>query len=153
MPQTPQSESDAAAVDPAPSPTPAPAPAERRRHGRTALPAMYFLVEARRVAGGEGVGESGREPVREGHIYDLSVGGARIDLDQPPMPGSELELKLHLPSAGAAVGVRAAVSRLFGDEDDPICPRVGVRFVGFDDPADEARLRRFLGEPATDRAA
>jgi hypothetical protein len=146
-PQTPQHESDGSVSEPT--------SADRRRHERTSLPAMYCLVEARPVTGpgaaDEAVAAAGGG--LEGHIYDLSVGGARIDLDTPPAPGSELELKLHLPAAGAAVGVRGTVARLFGSEDDPICPRVGVRFDRFDAPADETRLRRFLGEPQHDRAA
>ncbi len=136
----PQSESDGSVTEPS--------SADRRRHERMPLPAMYCLVEARSVTGRGSSGDG-----QEGHIYDLSVGGARIDLDAPPAPGSELELKLHLPAAGAAVSVRGTVARLFGAEDDPICPRVGVRFDRFDDPADETRLRRFLGEPRPERAA
>jgi hypothetical protein len=152
MPQTPHHEPDAVSVSETASSETVSSETtsfERRRHERTALPAMYCLVEAWPVT----AGESAREPGREGHVYDLSIGGARIDLDEPPMPGSELELKLHLPAAGAAVGVRGTVARLFGSEDDPICPRVGVRFVRFDDPADETRLRRFLGEPLDHLAA
>jgi hypothetical protein len=117
----------------------------RRVHERRSVSAMYSAVEAKPI-GGFG-------PTANGHVYDVSLGGARIELDDPVAPGTDLQLALHLPAESKAIRVIGTVTRVFDADDDPICRRAGVRFVSFQDPADEVRLRRFLGEDAVRAAA
>lgn len=117
----------------------------RRVHQRRSVAAMYSAVEAKPI-GGFG-------PTASGHIYDVSLGGVRIDLDDPVAPGTDLRLALHLPAESKAIRVTGTVMRVFDADDDPICQRTGVRFVAFEDAADETRLRRFLGEDVVRAAA
>ncbi len=123
-----------------------PSGAERRVHPRRSVSAMYSLVEAKPL-GGTGLPCSG-------HVYDVSLGGVRVELDEHVAPGTELELALHLPSEPGAIRARGTVTRVYDADDDPVCRRAGVRFERFDDASDELRLRRFLGaETASVRRA
>lgn len=110
---------------------------DRRRHERRTVPAMYSSVEAKPLAGSA--------PAALGHVYDVSLGGVRIDLDEPLVPGTDVALVLHLPAEPQGIHVTGTVTRVFDPDDDPICRRAGIRFKDFDAPADESRLRRFLG--------
>jgi len=117
---------------------------DRRGHPRRAVSAMYSLVEAKPV-GGPGLPCSG-------HVYDVSLGGARLELDDPVTPGTALELALHLPSELRPIRALGTVTRVYDADDDPVCRRAGVRFERFHDASDELRLRRYLGG-AVDRLA
>ncbi len=59
----------------------------RRTHPRYRLVPMYTVVTARRTGDRSGL------PRLTGHVYDISAGGARIELDEP----------LEIPQAVAEV--------------------------------------------------
>lgn len=103
---------------------------------------MYTAVTARR-AGRAGL---------HGHVYDISAGGARIELDEPLEPGERVAVHLELPGTDMGVDAAASVVWVHDADDDPGPRRMALKFTGFSDRADEMRLRRFL-ESSTRRAA
>jgi uncharacterized protein (TIGR02266 family) len=117
---------------------------ERRVHDRFSLSPMYTSVSAR----------SGGEPsALTGHIYDISRGGLRIELDEPLAPGTDLALDLSLPGEGGELHARACVVWVGEPDDDPGPRRMALRFTGFGDPRDEERLSTYLASGAARRAA
>ncbi|MFK7960417.1 MAG: PilZ domain-containing protein [Phycisphaerales bacterium] len=140
-------------------------PDDRRTHQRRSVPAMYSSVEVKAIGATPTGNESGIDsdagaaavanddlistivgPAVSGHVYDVSLGGARLELDGGLADGLQIDVQMHLPAEREAVHVSAVVVRVFDVEDDPGARRVAVRFEAFDAPADEARLRRYLGE-------
>lgn len=128
----------------------------RRRHARHSVSAMYSAVEAKPLTPRRAADPSDpTEPLAEfiagapisGHIYDVSLGGARLELDGDVRAGDVMHLSLHLPAERSPVDVDAVVVRVFDRDDDPGSRRVAVRFEAFTAPADEHRLRRYLDEP------
>ena len=65
---------------------------DQRQHPRIKVPAMYTLIRAR-VLGSNRYNWTG-------HIYDVSLGGVRFELDMPIEPGTQLEIRGMLPGAG-----------------------------------------------------
>ncbi len=61
---------------------------DRRRHVRYRLPSMYTMVRVR-------AGDDAR--LLAGHVYDVSTGGMRFELDGPLQPGERVRVSLHLP--------------------------------------------------------
>lgn len=125
------------------SPSAGEAPHERRVHERLPVAPMYSAVEAKPVSSPSLAG------VIEGHVYDVSLGGARIELDDDVAIGEDLQLDLRLPAEHAPVRVIGSVVRRYDEDDDPVARRLGIRFERFVEPADELRLRRYLHQ--TDR--
>ncbi len=110
---------------------------DQREHPRIKVPAMYTLVRARVVGS--------NKYTWTGHIYDISVGGLRIELDMPIEPGTELELRGMLPGSGhttfRAIG-RVARIHSEADERGPVI--LGVSFVSFQSPMDRQRLAEYI---------
>ncbi len=77
-------------------------PLNRRTHPRYRLVPMYTVVTARRT------GDRSDLPRLTGHIYDISAGGARIELDEPLEPGESIAVLLNLPGAVPDLRPRAA---------------------------------------------
>lgn len=121
-----------------------PDPADRRRATRHRLDAACHGVTARHAAA--------PNETTEGHVYDLSTSGARIELDDAVAEGSEFELALHLPGLAADVDVLARVVRVYDAEDDPGACRLAVAFTKYRSEADRRRLAGWFG-PATLRRA
>ena len=90
----------------------------RREHERFALSAMYTTVEAMRNA------REASEPLT-GHAYDISEGGARIELDEPLAEGEPVHLRLSLPGAERTIRANANVVRVLSEDDDPGPRRMG----------------------------
>ena len=65
---------------------------DQRQHPRIKVPAMYTLIRAR-VQGSSRYNWTG-------HIYDVSLGGVRFELDMPIEVGTELEIRGMLPGSG-----------------------------------------------------
>lgn len=100
---------------------------EQRRHDRRDLPAAYAGVRIRRP---------GRQRFTlRGHAYDISLGGAQIELDHGLVPGDKVGVELTLPGRDTAtVQALARVVRLC--DVDPMGPvRMGLRFTQITNPA------------------
>ena len=110
----------------------------RRLHERFALPAMYTTVEATSAACPSGA------PMH-GHAYDISEGGARIELDEPLPEGEPLQVRFTLPGETSDVNTHADVVWVNPEEDDPGPRRMALRFTDFVTKGDHDRLMRFLG--------
>jgi hypothetical protein len=118
----------------------------RRAHERFYLPPMYTTVTARSR-------RSGNRRLLQGHVYDISEGGVRIELDEPLIPGERITIDLALPGATSGVMVRGSVVWVNDDEDDPGPRRMAVRFERFRGLADRERLASYLASNPARRAA
>ncbi len=118
----------------------------RREHERIRVQPMYTSVIA------TGVGEDpGLEML--GHVYDISEGGVRIELDEPLDPGQKVVLRLEFPGAPAAVQASASVVRVHDDQDDPGPRRMALRFIKFTSGSDRNRLVDYIDRERGRRAA
>lgn len=125
---------------------------EQRQHPRIKVPAMYTLIRAR-VVGSNRYNWTG-------HIYDVSLGGVRFELDAPVAPGTELEIRGMLPGTGhttfRAVG---KVVRIHSDANEHGPCIMGLQFMAFQSPMDRHRLAQYIDtrlsadRPALRRAA
>ena len=87
-----------------------------------------------------------------GHIYDLSEGGARIELDHPIEVGEGLAVNLRL-AGGCTISAQADVVRLYDDCDDPGPRRMGIEFKQFLSDRDHQSLLDYLKHEAPRRVA
>jgi len=118
----------------------------RRQFDRVSLPAMYTIVEAKRCA-------SPGEADLHGHAYDISEGGARIELDEAPDPGESLDVRLTLPGEPRGIAAHGTVVWVNDVQDDPGPRRMALRFTDFGSAGDRARLQRYISEGALRAAA
>jgi c-di-GMP-binding flagellar brake protein YcgR len=114
------------------------APEENRRYHRYSVPAMYSLVRAR------GRGEGAFQWT--GHLYDVSLGGMRFELDQSLEPGTEVDIRAMLPGAEhRTFRVRGEVVRLHNeDEADRGPARMGLSFTRFQSRADRQAVESYI---------
>ena len=98
---------------------------------------------------------SGREQALrlEGHVYDISKGGVRIELDEPLDPGETVALHLELPGAASSVEASASVFWVHDEQDDPGPRRMALQFTEFADSADRDRLGDYIDREGGRRAA
>lgn len=120
------------------------APNDRRAHPRYRVAPMYTVVAARRRGHGGDL---------LGHLYDISQGGARIELDEEVAAGETLAVQLELPGEASAVRAQGQVVWVADREDDPGPRRLALRFIGFETPDHEQRLVGFLREGGLRTAA
>lgn len=110
---------------------------DQRQHPRIKVPAMYTLVRAR-VVGSE-------KYTFTGHIYDVSVGGMRIELDMPVEPGTQLEVRGMLPGGGhTTFRALGRVARVHSDAGERGPTILGVQFESFRSPMDRHRLVEYI---------
>ena len=107
---------------------------DRRRHPRFSVDPMYSAVSVLR-----------RGQREEGHVYDVSLGGMRFELDRPARRGSTLEVEVSLPGCQEAIRAKARVVRVFDEMDDPGPRRMAVEFETFS-AGSKAILERYLGQ-------
>jgi hypothetical protein len=111
--------------------------AERFRLGT----ALVFVV----------VGAHGNTPETkghfEGHAYDLSDSGIRVELDAALPVGTPVDVSVHFPGCGSPLHLVGKVARLFDEIDDPGPRRMGLHAHAAT-KADEARLQRLLDQAA-----
>ena len=105
----------------------------RRAYQRVRMAPMYTAVTASRGAA-----------ALHGHVYDISAGGVRIELDEPLPPGEQVALALDLPGTPATVEASADVVWCNDDQDDPGPRRMALRFIEFTDHGHHKRLVDFL---------
>lgn len=121
---------------------------ERRVGPRHVLPVGYTPVAVRRLD----------EDVftLEGHAYDISAGGVQFELDQGIEPGTQVVVRIHLPTRVGDVGPGRAVfafgNVVWNDDEDVGPVRLAVAFTRFARSGDEERLMRQVGHQ-TNRAA
>ena len=108
-------------------------PAEKRRHVRLTPTVIRAAVED---ANG----------LREGYLMNVSLGGAFLVLEEPPLPEQTSELVILLPWGMGECRVKArSVWQQRDDEDRPI--GAGMSFIELEEPTkDKPRgyLDRFL---------
>jgi len=113
---------------------------ERRRDGRATLPAAYTSVRVRR--------EGRQRFTLDGHAYDLSRTGMRLELDHALRGGEQVDLQIRLPGCFERV-IRASgrVVRHVGlEEPGPV--RMAVAFTDFQSPGDREQIDFFLRRAA-----
>ena len=110
---------------------------KRRGHERIRMQPMYTAVTAC-------PSDRGDDLRLEGHVYDISKGGVRIELDEPLDPGEVVALHLILPGAASAVEASASVVWVHDEHDDPGPRRMALRFTGFPNNADRDRLGDYI---------
>lgn len=118
---------------------------ERRRFDRIAVEAAYTGIRVQRV-------HQMRMQVLEGHAYDLSEGGLRLETDVPLVPGEHVAISIDLPGEDA-VFASGRVIRVFDEDEDPGPRRAAVEFRHFLTKTDQNRLRRHLQRSMTRREA
>lgn len=108
---------------------------DRRTHARYALPSMYTTVSV--------VDDTGKV-IREGHVYDISQGGMRFELDDALEPGSSVTVRIDLPGQRTD-HVNATCNILWVEEEDLELPgpvRMACCFASLED---ERALAGMLG--------
>src|SRR5438105_549309 len=113
---------------------PPPPHAERRRSQRWDLPPGCASASLRRP------GERDFGP--GGSVCDVSWGGVRVEVDQPPDAGETVEVKVTL--SGDHGGLLRATGRVvrFLGETEPGPARIAIAFTHIDDPANADQLTR-----------
>jgi hypothetical protein len=100
-------------------------PSSEKRHHRRYPVQFRSSFSSVNVVGGEGV------------LADLSVRGCRIECRTAVKPGTELQLKIHLPNEPAPLGIAVATVRWSHGET------FGVEFMDMHDE-EWKRLGRFI---------
>lgn len=122
----------------------------RRRHERFSLLPMYTPIEVRGVMD---------DSVNfHGHVYDVSEGGIRFELDEPVVPGTAVSLFVTLPGSDAAgqdrsVQAFANVVWVDDDQDEPGPVRMAAAFTRFARAGDLEKLIKQLSSGRFARAA
>jgi len=110
---------------------------DQRQHPRIKVPAMYTLVRARIVGS--------NKYTWTGHIYDVSLGGLRVELDMPMEVGTQLELRGMLPGCGhTTFRAICRVARIHSDAEERGPVVLGLQFESFQSPMDRQRLAEYI---------
>ena len=86
----------------------------------------------------------------EGHAYDVSHDGIRIELDSTLPVGTPVEVEMHMPGMGA-IRLIGEVAREFDEIDDPGPRRMGIHVVRGATAADMTRFERLLDQGSLGR--
>jgi len=107
---------------------------------------MYTCVHVRRGADGTG-------PELDGHLYDISEGGARFELDEPLSDGERVSVEITLPGCRKLIAASGKVVRVNDQDDDPGPRRMALMFDSFADEATRLALRKYLDQRWLEKAA
>ncbi|MFG0245766.1 MAG: PilZ domain-containing protein [Phycisphaerales bacterium JB052] len=122
----------------------------RRIHERFLLQPGYTAASVR-------LHPKEREFTREGHVYDISEGGIRFELDHPIELGSTISMRIQLPSncqeAGPDHCVYVTGNVIWCDLDEPGPSKMAMAITRFDRQGDKARMLRSLTSKRYLRAA
>jgi Tfp pilus assembly protein PilZ len=110
---------------------------DRRQHERFRLSPMYSPVTVQHV---EGL----RMQVLDGHAYDVSESGVRLELDQALQIGERVALLLQIAGEERGIGITAQVVWVNPEEDDPGPRRMAMRFLTFSAGSDRRRLIDYI---------
>ena len=89
----------------------------------------------------------------EGHAYDISEVGTRLELDEALEVGEHVSLCLRLPGETESIFVAGEVIWVHDELDDPGPRRMAIQFAHFLSEDDRKHLLRYLGSQALQRAA
>jgi len=117
------------------------APNDRRQHPRFTVDPMYSAVTVRPASARR---SKANEPA-EGHVYEVSLGGLRFELDEPLPIGTKIALEVTLPGIERPIQANARVARVFEATDDPGPRRMVAQFETFAAGA-RAMLERYLDQ-------
>jgi hypothetical protein len=109
----------------------------RREHDRFRLQPMYTNVLAKSL--------DGETAAVNGHAYDISETGVRIELDDALPIGHAVNLEIDLCGGETGVAAQAKVVWINDADDDPGPRRMALRFTAFRSAADHDRLVGYLG--------
>jgi PilZ domain len=115
---------------------------DRRIHDRYTVDPMYSAVSVHVIP------SRGRKPadagsVLEGHVYEISLGGMRFELDEPLLIGTRVGVSITLVGCPAPIVAEAKVMRVFDQVDDPGARRMVVAFESFAAGSREMLERHF----------
>jgi len=82
----------------------------------------------------------------EGHAYDISSEGIRIELDTALPVGTPVEIDMHMPGFNGAIRLIGEVVRVFDEIDDPGPRRMGVHITRGATDKDSKRLAQLLDQ-------
>lgn len=132
---------------------------DRRRHERFTVDPMYSAVAVSPLptsnrtsdgCGGEHVDGHVDSQV-DGHVYEVSLGGIRFELDQPLPVGTRVSVEVTLPGCTKPICAEGRIVRVFDEIDDPGPRRMVVEFETFAAGAREY-LDRYLSQKWLRRA-
>ncbi len=107
---------------------------DRREFERFTVPPMYSSIQIVR-----------RGRFSEGHLYNVSLGGMRFELDRALTKGAEVDVDFTLPGCADHICAKARVVRVFAKDDDPGPRRMAVEFESFAEGS-RAILSRYLAQ-------
>ncbi len=115
----------------------------RRHHERSTLPPMLTSISVQYIQGR--ADDEGFMLKRcDGHAYDLSISGARIEIDEPLEQGQMIAVSLTLPEGWGDVFTSARVVWVNDQDDDPGPRRMAIEFTDFLATQDRDILKKFL---------
>lgn len=119
---------------------------ERRHHQRFKLTPMHSPVTVQCV---------NRLAIErlEGHAYDLSETGVRLELDQPLEIGQQVAVHLALPGQLSGIFANGLIVWVNDEDDDPGPRRMAIHFTDFLNESDKVKLLRYVGSCADRFAA
>jgi hypothetical protein len=80
----------------------------------------------------------------EGHAYDISNCGIRLELDEALHVGQRVEIDLFTTGTMKEIRFTGVVTRIFDEIDDPGPRRMGIQIKKFGRRADKSRLSTLL---------
>ncbi|MCE9618747.1 MAG: PilZ domain-containing protein [Planctomycetes bacterium] len=80
----------------------------------------------------------------EGHAYDISNCGIRLELDEALQVGKRIDIDLYTTGTFKEIRFSGVVTRIFDEIDDPGPRRMGIEITKFTDKEDEKRLITLL---------
>jgi hypothetical protein len=127
---------------------------ERRRHTRFRVSPMYTRLTVRRLDATQPSADAGmsssplpaQPPELDGHIYDISEGGVRFELDEPLADGEVVLVEIALPGCQRLIRAEGRIVRVNDADDDPGPRRMALRFDRFADEGSKAALTKYLGD-------
>ena len=119
---------------------------DARQHPRLSLPPMYTVFRARP--------QGSKKFCWTGHLYDISAGGLRFEIDSPIKPGTPIEFRATLPSPNpTTINAQGHVVRYHDDPDEPGPVRMAMVIDKFPDDIDKNRLHSYLRDHGLPNAA
>lgn len=93
----------------------------------------------------------------EGHVYDISEGGIRFELDRPIEPGSTVSMRIDLPmntgDTGPGRSVFVTGNIVWCDVEEPGASKMALAITRFDREGDKGRMIRAMTSKRFMRAA
>ena len=81
---------------------------------------------------------------KEGHVYNLSATGIRLELDEALAVGKQVEVDFFFAGILKAIHFTGVVTRVFDEIDDPGPRRMGIEIQNFASDSDELRMSALI---------